>query len=760
MKTITFDEKSVQAVSAGQFDLDSLYATLTLPSSDETAKCVLVGHHGYVLSRSFQHTDALLTVSLEPDGPLASLTQQAREEALGRLMKCATMMVTGRTRSIPDSWRAWHQKNRLSFQADRRFRSGEGGRTDAGRILVDLSTDLGQRLFAFRLDRSGVQDLSLFTPPVDLQSSALGGVLEAMRQSESQTMLSGLGNQVRLDASLPVKIQAQMTVDEWFDSRLTAAQRRFVEHPLTSGVKLVGPAGTGKTIALVVKCLRDLDRANGERAGLNGAKRFLFLTHAAKTATEVENLILGMAPEHAIHYLAADPPELVVTTLWSLANRQMRYDLDGLTPVSLDGHDGREFQADLLNGVIDAYLTEDWIAYRSACSEPFINYMQSPSDSNVRRFFLWELLNEFACVLDAEGVKGQSELREKYLGEKRKTWMMLLETREERQVVLDLYDRFRAELRSLKAIGGDQMVTDFLNLLDSFRWEATREQEGYDAVFVDELHLFNRQERMVFRHLLRTTEGNPAVFVAYDAKQSPRDTFLNLPSADAKQLDFWRDAKLGKAEKIELIDVFRYTPQIAKTLSCIDDEFPGQDLDDDWPKYSGISRLGDGPLPTLCTLPSTVATYTLVFNHAKAIQRSLGKAGRVAVLCASNELFGRYLKFTELRDSFYAITSRDEASSINANARRFLFSMPEYVAGMQFDTVLLIDVNQGEVPQGPYAAAALRKFAAQVYLGASRAERRLEIYASKQQGGAASLISKAVFAKAVEPLPDGAMPAV
>lgn len=309
----------------------------------------------------------------------------------------------------------------------------------------------------------------------------------------------------------------------------------------------------------------------------------------------------------------------------------------------------------------------------------------------------------------------------------------------------------------MKAIGGDQMVTDFLNHLDSFRWEATREVEGYDAVFVDELHLFNRQERMVFRHLLRSIVGNPAVFMAYDAKQSPRDTFLNMPSADAKQLDLWRDAKLGNVEKIELVDVFRYTPQIAKTLSSIDEEFPGQDLDDDWPKYSGISRIDDGPVPTLCTLASTVATYTVVFNRAKVLQRALGKNSRVAVLCVSNELFGRYLKFTELRDSFYAITSRDEASAINANARRFLFSTPEYVAGMQFDTVLLIDVNQGEVPQGPYAAAALRKFAAQVYLGASRAERQLEIYASKEHGGAAALISKAVLSKAIESLPEGSI---
>lgn len=754
MKTITFDEKSASAVAAGQLDLDPLYSDLTLPSSDQTAKCVMVGDHGYVLSRSFQPTDALLTVSLAADGPLASLPSSAREEALGRLIRCTTMLVTGRTRSIPESWRAWHQNNRLSFQADRRVRIGDGGKTDAGRIVVDLSKESGQRVFAFELDRTGTRDLSMFVPDLDLQRSALESVVKALHQPEPQR-LSGLGNEVNLDTSLPVKIHSQMSADEWFDSRLTEEQRRFVRHPLTSGVRLVGPAGTGKTIALAVKCLRDLKHTQGSRP-----KRFLFLTHAAKTASDVEAVILSMEPELAIKYLASDRPELVVSTLWSLANQQMRYDLDGLTPVSLDGHEGREFQADLLNEVIDEYLSGDWVAYRSACSQPFANYMESASDSKVRRFFLWELLNEFACVLDAEGVKSQSDLRQGYLSQKRKGWMMVLAYKEERQVVLDLYDRFRASLRGMKAIGGDQMVTDFLNHLDSFRWEATREEEGYDAVFVDELHLFNRQERMVFRHLLRSVMGNPAVFMAYDAKQSPRDTFLNLPSADAKQLDFWRDAKLGNVEKIELIDVFRYTPQIAKTLSCIDEAFPGQDLDDDWPKYSGISKVDDGPVPTLCTLESTVATYTVVFNRAKALQRSLGKGGRVAVLCASNELFSRYLKFAELRDTFYPITSRDEASAIGANAKRFLFSMPEYVAGMQFNTVLLIDVNQDEVPQGPYSAAALRKFAAQVYLGASRAERQLEIYASKENGGAAALISTAVLANAVHALPEGSVPSI
>lgn len=563
----------------------------------------------------------------------------------------------------------------------------------------------------------------------------------------------GIARSVALDESLPIKARGQLTADDWYRTRLTVSQRRFVDHPHDGGIRLVGPAGTGKTVALVVKCLRDLKQASAKDEN----KRFLFLTHASATADAIENMVLEMEPEAGLDVLSSERPGLVISTLYSLANRQMRYDLDELTPVSLDGHDGRLFQADVLNEVIEDYKRGDWITYRSACSKPFVAYMMAESSSLERRFFLWEMLNEFACVLDAEGIRGGSAKREQYLSEKRKNWMMVLQSKEEREIILALYDRFRKSLREMKAIGGDQMVTDFLNHLDSFRWEATREVEGFDAVFVDELHLFNRQERMVFRHLLRSPGQNPAVFMAYDAKQSPRDSFLNLPSIEAKQLDFWRDAKLGRVEKIELVDVFRYTPQIAQVLARIDESFPGQDLDEEWPQYAGISKIDDGPVPTACTIRTTVATYTLVFQRARMLQRELAKDGRVAVLCASNELFRRYLEFSELRDSFVAITSREEASSISRSTRKFLFSMPEFVAGLQFDTVLLIDVNQGEVPEGPYSASALRKFVSQVYLGASRAERRLEFYAAGEHGGIAALLSRAVHEKAVEIVEESAL---
>ena len=63
---------------------------------------------------------------------------------------------------------------------------------------------------------------------------------------------------------------------------------------------------------------------------------------------------------------------------------------------------------------------------------------------------------------------------------------------------------------------------------------------------------------------------------------------------------------------------------------------------------------------------------------------------------------------------------------------------------MQFDTVFLIEVNDGEVEDGPYSTGTLRRFVSTVYLGASRAERALEIYSSEERGGPSRVLQHAV----------------
>ncbi len=745
MISITIDQKSMGAMLAGQIEISQITQKLELPPSTLLVKCVIIDAHGYVLSRAHQPRDGVLTISLKDDGPLNELTPDAREDAIGRMLRCASKFTSGHAQAVPMGWRVYHWKNRLSFQADRFMRGTEGGRTDAGRIVVDVLKKEGPQVFAFLLDKSGLHEIGQFKSDVELANDAYAGLVKAIATKEPPKAVEQLGDAVSLNEHLPERNTERATLNDWYNALLTRDQRRFVDHPMPGSVRLMGPAGSGKTIALVVKCLKTLHAENA----INNGKRCVFLTHATSTATAIEEMILGMDPTDGLSYLAESRPALVVSTLYSLANEHMRYNLYQLMPVSLDGHEGRVLQSEVLNAAIEEFRTGDWITYRGHCSSPFVSYMEAEKGSPERRFFLWEILNEFACVLDAEGVRSGSERRAAYSTEKRKAWMMVLEGREEREAVLWLYDRFRTLLREMKAIGSDQMIADFLNHLDSYRWEAARGVEGFDAVFVDELHLFNRQERMVLRHLMRDPKAQPTVLMACDCKQSPRDTFLELPCGHGDKYNLWKDARLGPVEKIELVDVFRYSPEITTALSLIDEGFPGEELDSDWPPYRGIARTKSGPLPLVCTVPTSIAAYALTFKRARYLQQTAKAKRRVAVLCASNEQFTQYLANKELREYCYTITSRDEALSMPHSVRKFVFSMPEFVAGLQYDTVLLTEVNRDEVPDNAYATSALRKFASLVYLGASRAERVLEIYSSQDHGGIAPLLTRAVQERAI-----------
>jgi hypothetical protein len=461
MRSIVIDQKSIVAVSSGQLELESVCNNLSLPATTPITKCIHLGDHGYILSRQFQPTDALLVISLAADGPLSPLSASARALALSRIFKCTSIFIMGRSRSIPLSWRPFHSNNRLSIQADRLSRRAEGGRTEAGRIILETSQDVGPRVFAYYLDQENDLDINDFEPDRVLFREAMNGVPKALTLKDPVTEPDKLGNALALEGSLPSAAHTHASYLDWYNARLTKAQRRFVDHQLPGSVRLVGPAGSGKTVALVVKCLMELHKP----ANSGVSKRVLFLTHAYSTATDIEELVESMDPENGLILMASDKPALTVTTLNALANDQMRYNLANLTPVAMDGHEGRVFQADVLNAVIEEFRTGDWITFKSKCSPPFVSYMEANKDSNERRFFLWELLNEFACVLDAEGVRSGADRRDQYLTEKRKAWMIMLETKEEREVVLRLYDEFRAWLRNSNAIGSDQMIADFISHL-------------------------------------------------------------------------------------------------------------------------------------------------------------------------------------------------------------------------------------------------------------------------------------------------------
>ena len=212
---------------------------------------------------------------------------------------------------------------------------------------------------------------------------------------------------------------------------------------------------------------------------------------------------------------------------------------------------------------------------------------------------------------------------------------------------------------------------------------------------------------------------------------------------------FWGRLNVGSIQKVELDQVFRYTPQIAGFVSSLDQAFPALDLGDEWGGYELASQAAAAEVPTLTLLKNETELYGKVLERARSIKRKGGQRFTLAVLCCNPDRFDTFRNAGTHKKDFVAISSRDEAGATKVDAFRFVLSTPEYVAGLQFDCVLLLDVNKSEVPAGPFTAGTRRKFVSTVYLGASRARRHLELYSQEDEGGIPDLFDTGVERGAV-----------
>ena len=208
---------------------------------------------------------------------------------------------------------------------------------------------------------------------------------------------------------------------------------------------------------------------------------------------------------------------------------------------------------------------------------------------------------------------------------------MSLPTEADRQTILEIHDRYSSVLEASSQLSMDQMIADFNRYLTTHEWRQLRDRSGYDVIFVDEFHYFNRSESMIFHNLYRSSAAvarRLPLFMAYDLKQSPNDA--SLLSKTAQRPNIFRNVRAGETELIELTDVFRYTPQIASFLQDLDGAFPALNLEGEWGKYDGAAQTAAGEVPLLTIYAKDTELLDSVFYAAARVARQQG--GR-QVLC-------------------------------------------------------------------------------------------------------------------------------
>jgi hypothetical protein len=722
---------------------DAWFETLILPRDEDwgvsavhSENCVFVVH------KEDQITTPRIILIADDVTPVSKLGAGTLSAAYQRIHRVALNAANPPIR-LPPAWTPFPHENFLSF-----FATSHGVDASGLRWLVEINPQHSRDLCFWRLTSPDEPiQLQNYDPPYSLYREIVeqwqGTFEQAKRELEDAPKgpeTAALDPTIDLAATTFGPVTQYRTYSGWRD-KLTDEQRRFLDWPPDRSVKLRGPAGSGKTLALELKTLHELYGARE----MGRDTRILFATHSWSAAQQVDEALRKLDESGDLREIDIYPLLEIARDLVQIERRpESAFDLLGEDSLS-----GRRLQILRLDGLLDRLVRSDWLTYRRNVSATFAARVEALAGSADRRALLWDLTVEFSSVLGAERILPGANGERRYLGLLRYDWMMPLHEEAERRFVFQIYSEYIAGLTQDRLLTVDQLISDFLGYLETFSWNLKREAEGYDLVFVDELHLFTEQERLALGYLTRPASDFPKLFMALDPRQSPSEVYAGVPADVVARGESGRaDTDLGKIKSVELSTVHRFTPEILSLVQHINRSYPALNLGPDWQvDLETVESTADhGAKPTVFVHNNPAEEIAVVGGRVNALL-SVAKANQtiaVAIvdpfqLTAYAEELGRK---THLRVS--VIQSRDDVDTVLRYSRRSLIvGAAEYLAGLQFDYIVIAGLHEADMTAGDLGYLRRRTLTF-LYLAVSRATRHVELHVNVESGGMPKVLQDAI----------------
>jgi hypothetical protein len=653
-----------------------------------------------------------------------------QRQALHRILSFAQ-----RTRNmplvVPRSWKPYRDSDRVGFFA--LPMGATGSPRWVAQVHLQGTLDIGLLGITTTQEKQVLSDFEVPGATHHRVRSAwqkhLQVALVAMQGPKAQKSASV---EVVLDDTMPSEgLSKSLTLSEWLPG-LTPAQKEFVEAPVNRSIRLRGPAGSGKTLTMALKVVREAQTAKEADNDI----RILFATHSWSLAGEVDDLIRTLSEY--------DLDNITVLPLVSVAQEILPSGMsaEGLELIGDDSLAGKSLQLAQIREVLQEFKETDWITFKANTTSDFQSRVDSASEIEITGL-AWDLLIEFGCVLGADGIFPSFNAEARYVRLPRAPWMMDLSSDGEKRVVYALYERFWKALQERNLVTSDQLLNDFLNYLETFAWNHRRKAEGFDLIFVDEFHLFNIQERQTLRYLSNDTGSYPKIFMALDPRQSPWEVYVDT---DVTGAGIPQD-EMDEVRTVDIPTVHRLTPQVLELVKHVHLEFPNLDLGSDWeiPISEVESLASPGPRPSLFLADTQADEEIEIYRKITDIYSA---GNQFALAIVDEDRFPQYFQLMQTVSSsgkfkVVSITNRDDIGLLKSHKRGIVVGPAEYLAGLQFDSVLvagLPDMNSSSAHQ----SYRRRRNLSLLYLALTRATRDVRIFANEDYGGVPEFLERAV----------------
>jgi hypothetical protein len=605
----------------------------------------------------------------------------------------------------------------------------EGYDSGRGAAEIPLVQNFRQALKDIQLARGQLLSILRQTKAVPKASSPLSVTL--LSTLPSHKLISGVG----LAAWLP---------------HLTLAQREFVQRPVTGAERIEGPAGTGKTLCLVLRSINVLQiAANGGRV-----HHSIFIAHSQATAEGIRQLFASNEPADS-PFSSLTPSHsdqtVQVTTLqaWSGALLGERQITDSQF-LDRDALESKELRLLYIQEALEEALVEDFPTHKRFMSDDFSRFLVEEQAEIIAQM----LQHEIGVMIKGRAMEDLDTYRKLPIIK----YGLPIDNEGDKGYVFVVFRRYRDKLMQVAQFDTDDVVLSALAQLQTPIWRRRRLREGFDSIFVDETHLFNINELSIFHHLAREASQHPMIFSA-DHAQAIGDRGLNRAVLDEAIIQ----EPGAKALATSMKAVFRCSPQITALAASV--TASGATLftnfDDSLDRANSTFTIAEeqlAELPGLWLYPDDEEMVADAFRRAETLARELAcSKSEILVAVFSEPLFGLVRQHAERQNKpVELLVKRGDIEGVRRASKsgKFVVSTADFVGGLEFNGAILVGVDEGRVPPTKESRSAESKHFVdfrshnRLYVAITRAKYRLEILALNAEGPS-PILESALAAKLV-----------
>jgi hypothetical protein len=519
--------------------------------------------------------------------------------------------------------------------------------------------------------------------------------------------------------------------DRWL-MLLTDKQKEYVQSPLIAPHRIEGPAGTGKTLCLILKCIFQLRAAH--TAG--NPYKALFLAHSDATRAAIES-IFDANDEQSFRHKddSSSLQTLKVRTLYQHCGEILKTKISDAEYLDRDAMNSKVMQSLYIEEAVGEAMQGDFQTHSRFMSDGFKIFLQETPKSTIADM----IQHEISVV-----IKGRAdESFDSYRTIPKLKYGLPLERESDKGFVWNIFTRYQAKLRSISQFDTDDVILSSIGQLNTPIWRRRRATEGFDGVFVDETHLFNMNELSVF-HYLTCKESPYPIAYSVDRAQAVGDR--GWGEAGVISLPVISESDEGDAVNIRT--VFRSSPDIVNLACSVTSSGASLFTNFDNPLILSASGFTEAE-EQKCEAPRYISFLTdddLVtgaFLRAEELAKEMGVTkDNVAIIVFDEVLLQRLRRYASESNKPFELLERRGDLEVTERARkngRFVLGYADYVGGLEFSGVVLVGADDGRLPPGETSTLDSRSYLNyashnRLYVAITRAKYRVEILGERSRG--------------------------